>query len=56
LLELGFRSAGDLLRALHRREISSRELLEHYLARAQRWNPGLRAIVTLDAERAPPRR
>jgi amidase len=50
--ELGFRSASDLLRALTQREISSRELLEHYLARVERWNPGLRAIVTLDADRA----
>jgi len=50
--ELGFRSASALLRALRQREISSRELLEHYLARVERWNPGLRAIVTLDAHRA----
>ena len=50
--ELGFRSASDLLRALRQREISSRELLDHYLARVERWNPALRAVVTLDAERA----
>jgi amidase len=50
--DLGFRSASQLLRSLRRREISSRELLEHLLARVERWNPGLRAVVTLDAERA----
>ncbi len=50
--ELGFRSASDLVRALRRREISSRELLDHYLARVERWNPTLRAVVTLDSERA----
>ena len=50
--ELGFRSASDLLRALRQCEISSRELLDHYLARIERWNPGLRAVVTLDVERA----
>ena len=50
--ELGFRSASHLVRALRQREISSRELLDHYLARVGRWNPGLRAVVTLDTERA----
>jgi amidase len=50
--ELGFHSASDLMRALRRREISSRELLDHYLARIERWNPELRAVVTLDGERA----
>jgi amidase len=52
LPELAFRSATALLRALRDREISSRELLDHYLARIERLNPGLNAIVTLDAERA----
>ncbi|HEY8155100.1 MAG TPA: amidase [Myxococcota bacterium] len=50
--ELGFRSASELLRALRQREISSRELLEHYLARVEAWNPALRAVVTLDEGRA----
>ena len=48
--ELGFRSASDLVRALRQREISSRELLDLYLTRIERWNPALRAVVTLDAE------
>src|SRR5262245_26483373 len=50
--ELGFRTASALLEALRTREISSRELLAHYLEGIERVNPGLRAIVTLDAERA----
>jgi amidase len=50
--ELGFRSASQLLRALAGREISSRELLDHFLERIQRWNPALRAVVTIDEERA----
>src|SRR5262245_66232000 len=50
--ELGFRPASQLLRALHEREISSRELLDEYLTRIERWNPALRAVVTLDEERA----
>ena len=52
MLELGLRSASELVRALRARELSSRELLEHYLARIERWNPALRAVVSLDAERA----
>src|SRR5262245_17036848 len=52
MTELGFRSASQLLRALGEREISSRELLGEYLARIERWNPALRAVVTLDEERA----
>ncbi len=50
--ELGFRSASALLRALREREISSRELLAHFLARIERVNPALRAVVSLDVERA----
>jgi amidase len=52
MTELGFRSAGELAAALRRRELGSRELLEHFLARIERWNPALNAVVTLDAERA----
>jgi amidase len=51
-MELGFRSAGELAAALRRRELGSRELLEHYLARIERWNPALNAVVTLDVDRA----
>jgi amidase len=50
--ELGFRSASALLGALRAREFSSAELLEHFLARNERLNPVLRAVVSLDAERA----
>ena len=49
---LEYRSAGDLLDALRRREVGSRELLEHQLARIERLDPGLNAVVTLDVERA----
>ena len=50
--DLGLRSAGALLASLRAREFSSRELLAHFLARGEAFNPGLRALVTLDAERA----
>jgi amidase len=52
MTELAFHSATRLLEALRERRLSSRELLEHFLARVERLNPQLRAIVTLDAERA----
>jgi len=49
---LGFRSASELAAALRRRELGSRELLEHLLARIERFDGGLNAVVTLDVERA----
>lgn len=50
--DLPFRSATDLLVALDRRETSSAELLELYLARVDRLAKTTNAVVTLDAERA----
>jgi len=47
-----FSSAIELLGRLRAGEVSSRELLESYLKRIERHNPGLNAIVTLDAARA----
>jgi amidase len=50
--DLAFRSTTALATALRRREIGCRELLEHYLARVERLNPTLNAIVTLDVDGA----
>jgi amidase len=47
-----FQSASQLLRALRRGTTTSRDLLEQCLERVSRLNPGLNAVVTLDAERA----
>ena len=50
--ELHFRSASQLAAAIRSKEISSRELLDHYLDRVERLNPKINAVVTLDVERA----
>ncbi len=50
--ELHFRSAAALSRMIRRREIGSRELLEHFIARAEAHNPKINAIVARDFERA----
>lgn len=50
--ELGYLSARELARRIKRRALSSLELVEHLLARIERLNPALNAVVTLDAEGA----
>src|SRR5690348_1642802 len=45
-------SARELLARMARREISSRELLDHLVARVARLDESLNAVVTLDLERA----
>lgn len=50
--DLAFRSAAALATAIRRREIGCRELLEHYVARVERLNAGLNAVVTLDLDAA----
>jgi amidase len=51
-MNLDHATATDLIRAMQDRELSSRELLGHLLARVEQRNPGLNAIVALDADRA----
>jgi amidase len=50
--DLAYLPSVDLLKLLHEKQISSRELLDVYLRRVDKFNPDLNAIVTLDAERA----
>jgi amidase len=47
--DLCFRPATELAGLLRAREVSARELLDAHLARIDRLNPSLNAIVTLDA-------
>jgi amidase len=50
--DLCFRPATELAAMLLDRQISARELLDAHLDRIERVNPGINAIVTLDAEGA----
>ena len=47
-----FASATEMLRALRKREIGALELLDAHLARVERWNGKLNAIIWTDLERA----
>ena len=51
-MDIALRPASELAAMIRTREISSRELLDHYLERVERFNPQLNAVVTLDVERA----
>jgi amidase len=50
--DLSFTPAEQLADAVRRREVSSRELLEHFLARVEVHDPAINAVVALDVERA----
>lgn len=49
---LHFQSAAALARAIQRREIGARELLEHFIARVELHNPKINAVVARDFEAA----
>jgi amidase len=49
---LAFRSATELARLVQRKEIGCEELLDLYLARIERLNPRLTAVIALDAAAA----
>ncbi|NKS56033.1 amidase [Rhodococcus hoagii] len=48
MTDLAFRSAGELARAVAEREVSSVELLNHFLERVDRLNPRINAVVARD--------
>jgi amidase len=51
-LDIATATAAELSRAIRTRVISSRELLDQLVARAERLNPALNAIVAWDLDRA----
>ncbi len=51
-LDIAIATARELTQAIRDRQISSRELLDGLVARAERVNPALNAIVAWDVERA----
>ncbi len=51
-LDIATATATELTLAIADRSVSSRELLEQLVARVERLNPGLNAVVALDLERA----
>jgi amidase len=49
---LSFQSAKQLAKAIQDKQISSLELLEHYIERVERLNPGINAIIYTDFDNA----
>jgi amidase len=52
MTDIALQSAITLGQGLRRRDYSSVELLQHHLARVERLNPALNAVVVMDTERA----
>ncbi len=52
MTDIAFESATALAGRVASREIGCRELLDHFIARAERFNPAINAIVVTDVERA----
>jgi amidase len=50
--ELAYMTAIELAQKIHQRGISSREALDHLLARVEKLDPRINSVVTIDAERA----
>jgi amidase len=51
-MELHYKSAVELAGLIRRKKISSLELLDHFLARVEKHNPKINAIVWMDREKA----
>ncbi len=50
--DIAFKSAVELAQMIQHRDIGCLELLEHYLARVEQYNPALNAIIVRDEARA----
>ena len=51
-MNLHFKSAAEIARLIRERTVSAVDALEHFLARVEKYNPRLNAIIWLDATRA----
>ena len=52
MTEMHFKSATELMGMLDTGQVGARELLEHFIARVERHNPALNAIIWQDLDRA----
>ncbi|HWN90248.1 MAG TPA: amidase family protein, partial [Verrucomicrobiae bacterium] len=52
MLDIPFQSASALASLIRRKKIGCAELLELYLARVEKYNPALNAIIAIDLEGA----
>jgi len=50
--QLHFKSAVEIARLIRKREVRAIDALEHFLARVEKYNPKLNAVIWLDAGRA----
>src|SRR5215468_4843970 len=50
--QLHFKSAVEIARLIREREVRATEALEHFLARVEKYNPNLNAVIWLDVGRA----
>ena len=50
--KLLFKSAVEIARLIRERKVRAIEALEHFLARVEKYNPKLNAVIWLDAGRA----
>src|SRR5947209_709591 len=50
--QLHYKSATELASLIRRKKISSLELLDHFLARVEKYNPKLNAIIWMDKDKA----
>jgi amidase len=51
-MDLHFKSAAEIARLIRERKLGAAEALEHFLARVEKHNPRLNAVIWLDAARA----
>ena len=52
MADIAFRSARQLAAMVRKKQVGCLELLDHYIARAERLDPKINAVVTRDFDRA----